>query len=229
MIGVVVPAHNEAEHLDACLRSLALAAAHPDLRGEAVCIVVALDACDDASAAICHRHGVATIELQARCVGAARAAAANELIGRGARWLACTDADSQVPAEWLVAQCDAGSDVFCGVVDLDERVPQHAWLRSCFQRGERWGDGHGRVHGANLGVSTRAYQAAGGFAAQRCSEDVDLVRRLQAQGASIRWAGAPMVITSARLKGRASGGFADHLAGLAAPAAEAQPQLALAS
>lgn len=229
MIGVLVPAHNEAEYLGACLRSLALAAAHPALRGEAVCIVVALDACDDASAAVCRALGVVTVELQARCVGAARAAAASELIGRGARWLASTDADSQVPAEWLVAQRDAGTDVFCGVVDLGELAPQRAWLRSCFQRGERWGDGHGRVHGANLGVSTRAYLAAGGFAAQRCSEDVDLVRRLHAQGASICWAGAPMVITSARLTGRASGGFADHLARLAAPAAEAQPQLALAS
>lgn len=229
MIGILVPAHNEAEHLGACLRSLALAAAHPALRDEPVRIVVALDACDDASAAVCRAHGVATVEVQARCVGAARAAAANELIGRGARWLACTDADSQVPAEWLVAQCDAGSDVFCGVVDLGELAPQRAWLRGCFQRGERWGDGHGRVHGANMGVSTPAYLAAGGFAAQRCSEDVDLVRRLHAQGASICWAGAPMVITSARLAGRASGGFADHLAGLAAPTAEVQPQLALAS
>ncbi|HBS57078.1 MAG TPA: glycosyl transferase [Stenotrophomonas sp.] len=229
MIGVLVPAHNEAEHLGACLRSLALAAAHPALRGEAVCIVVALDACDDASAAICRSYGVDTVELQARCVGAARAAAANDLIGRGARWLACTDADSQVPAQWLVAQRDAGTDVFCGVVDLDDRLPQQSWLRSRFQRGERWDDGHGRVHGANMGVSTRAYLTAGGFAAQRCSEDVDLVHRLHAQGASICWAGAPMVITSARLTGRASGGFADHLAGLAAAAAEPQPQLALAS
>ncbi|TFZ44735.1 glycosyltransferase [Stenotrophomonas maltophilia] len=229
MIGVLVPAHNEAKHLHACLRSLSVAASHPLLQGEPVVIVVALDACDDASAAICRRHGVVSVELEARCVGAARAAAAGELIAKGARWLACTDADSQVPAQWLVAQLDAGTDVFCGVVDLGELTPQQAWLRACFHRGERWGDGHGRVHGANLGVSTRAYEAAGGFAAQRCSEDVDLVRRLQAQEASIYWAGEPMVITSARLSGRASGGFADHLARLAAPASEVQPQLALAS
>lgn len=229
MIGILVPAHNEAGCLDTCLRSLSIAAAHPRLRGEPVRVTVALDACTDASADICRRHGVGMVPVEARCVGAARAAAADALIRIGARWLASTDADSQVPADWLVAQCEAGTEVFCGVVDLGDLAPRQAWLRSCFQRGERWGHGHGRVHGANMGVSTRAYLAAGGFAAQRCSEDVDLVKRLQASGASICWAGDPVVSTSARLVGRASGGFADHLAALAAQEHGVPPQLALAS
>lgn len=215
MIGVLVPAHNEAQHLGACLRSLAIAAAHPALAGEPVRIVVALDACTDASADVCAALGVATLPVKARCVGAARAAAAQQLITDGVRWLACTDADSVVPADWLAAQRHAGSDVFCGLVDLGDLTPQQAWLRTCFQRSERWGEGHGRVHGANLGMSVRAYQAAGGFAALRCSEDVDLVRRLRAIGATLCWAGEPVVMTSARLSGRASGGFADHLASLA--------------
>ncbi|MGE6331604.1 glycosyltransferase [Stenotrophomonas sp. NPDC077659] len=216
MIGVLVPAHNEAEHLAACLRSLAVAAMHPGLGGEPVQIVVALDACSDGSADVCAGMGVGTVSVQARCVGAARAAAAGILIERGAGWLASTDADSEVPSDWLVAQRGAGTDVFCGVVDLGELAPQYAGLRSRFQRGERWGAGHGRVHGASLGVSTAAYRRAGGFAAQRCSEDVDLVRRLEAIGASICWAGAPVVITSGRVCGRVAGGFADHLAGLVA-------------
>jgi len=229
MIGVLVPAHNEAEHLAACLRSLAIAAAHPGLAGEPVQIIIALDACTDGSAEVCARMGTESLELHARCVGAARAAAAGVLVERGATWLASTDADSKVPADWLVAQRTAGTDVFCGVVDLGELPPQQAWLRSCFQRSERWGEGHGRVHGANMGVSATAYRRAGGFAAKRCSEDVDLVMRLKAAGASICWAGAPMVITSGRLSGRAVGGFADHLAGLAAVEAVQLPQLALAS
>lgn len=229
MIGVLVPAHDEAGHLAACLRSLAIAAAHPGLAGEPVQIIVALDACADGSAEVCARMATETLSLQARCVGAARAAAAGVLLERGAAWLASTDADSEVPADWLVAQRGAGADVFCGVVDLGALAPQQAWLRSCFQRSERWGEGHGRVHGANLGVSAAAYRRAGGFAAQRCSEDVDLVRRLEAAGASIRWASAPVVTTSSRLSGRAVGGFADHLASLAAFEALPTPQLALAS
>lgn len=229
MIGVLVPAHNEAEHLAACVRSLAIAASHPGLAGESVQIIVALDGCTDGSAEVCARIETETLSLQARCVGAARAAAAGALLERGAAWLASTDADSEVPADWLVAQRTAGTDVFCGVVDLGELAPQQAWLRSCFQSSERWGEGHGRVHGANLGVSAAAYRRAGGFAAQRCSEDVDLVRRLEATGASIRWASAPVVTTSGRLSGRAVGGFADHLASLAAFESLPTPQLALAS
>lgn len=229
MIGVLVPAHNEAEHLAACLRSLAIAAAHPGLAGEPVQIIVALDACTDGSAEVCSRLATETLSLQARCVGAARAAAASVLLERGAAWLASTDADSAVPADWLVAQRAAGTDVFCGVVDLGSLAPQQAWLRSCFQRSERWGEGHGRVHGANLGVSAVAYRRSGGFAAQRCSEDVDLVRRLEVAGASIRWASAPVVTTSGRLSGRAVGGFADYLASLAAAEALPSPQLSLAN
>ncbi|WP_295516773.1 glycosyltransferase family 2 protein [uncultured Stenotrophomonas sp.] len=228
MIGVLVPAHNEAEHLSACLRSLAIAAAHPGLAGEPVQIIVALDACTDGSAEVCAGMATETHSLQARCVGAARAAAAGILVKRGATWLASTDADSEVPADWLIAQRGAGTDVFCGVVDLGELAPQQAWLRSCFQRSERWGEGHGRIHGANLGVSTAAYQRAGGFAAKRCSEDVDLVQRLDAAGASICWAGSPVVTTSSRLSGRAIGGFADHLASLAATHASTQSQFAIA-
>ncbi|AWH53559.1 glycosyl transferase [Stenotrophomonas sp. ESTM1D_MKCIP4_1] len=229
MIGVLVPAHNEAEHLAACLRSLAVAAAHPGLAGEAVQVIVALDACTDGSSDVCSRSGAETVDLQARCVGAARSAAAGLLIERGASWLASTDADSTVPADWLVAQRSAGADVFCGVVDLGEVPPPQVWLRSCFRQGERWGEGHGRVHGANMGVSTAAYLRAGGFSALRCSEDVDLLHRLHADGASICWAGAPVVTTSARMVGRAAGGFADHLAALAGMKGSTRPRLAMAS
>lgn len=59
MIGVVVPAHNEEACLGDCLRALAAAARHPDLGGEAVRIVVVLDACQDGSRGIVLRHAAA--------------------------------------------------------------------------------------------------------------------------------------------------------------------------
>ncbi|MEN4953931.1 glycosyltransferase [Stenotrophomonas indicatrix] len=214
MIGVLVPAHDEAATIGRCLRSLQKAARHPGLNGCEVRIVVALDACSDSTAAICRELQVETIDLQARCVGAARAAAAARLLQQGARWLASTDADGTVPPQWLAAQLDARSDAFCGVVDVAASGRRSRHLRRLFRRSERWGDGHGRVHGANLGVSAQAYRDVGGFAALGCGEDVDLVRRLSAAGASVRWAGAPVVTTSTRLLGRARGGFADYLAGL---------------
>ena len=51
MIGIVIPAHNEEELLADCLRAAHIAASHPELRGEIVRIVVALDSCTDNSAA----------------------------------------------------------------------------------------------------------------------------------------------------------------------------------
>ncbi|HEL4110321.1 TPA: glycosyltransferase [Stenotrophomonas maltophilia] len=216
MIGILVPAHDEAASMERCLRSIRRAAVHPGLRGESVQVVVALDSCSDATASICRQQRVDTVRLEARCVGVARAAAAAELLGRGARWLASTDADSEVPPEWLVAQLEGRSDVFCGLVDIATTSSTEMRLRRAFQRRQRWGNDHGRIHGANLGVSAKTYLAAGGFAPLRCGEDVALVRRLQCLGAKVRWAGAPVVMTSARLVGRATGGFSAYLAGMGA-------------
>ena len=211
MIGVLIPAHDEAERIGACLASIQRAALHPGLRGGRVQVVVALDSCSDATAWHCARAGVDVLSLQVRCVGAARAAAAAHLITHGASWLASTDADSLVPEDWLVAQREGEHDAFCGVVDLQCANARERRLRRRFVAGERWGDGHGRIHGANLGVSAAAYQQAGGFAAVTCHEDVGLIERLRGQGARIAWRGEPRVLTSGRLQGRARGGFADHL------------------
>jgi len=211
MIGVLIPAHDEAERIGACLASVHAAARHPALQGEDVRVVVALDACGDATGWQCRLAEVETLEVDVRCVGAARAAAADHLVALGARWLASTDADSQVPPDWLAGQLACRHDVFCGVVDLLVGSEEECILRRHLRRTERWGDGHGRIHGANLGVCARAYAAAGGFAAMRCHEDVALVKRLHADGARIRWAGSPCVMTSARRSGRAPEGFAAHL------------------
>lgn len=214
MIGILVPAHDEAASVERCLQSIRRAALHPELHGEAVQVVVALDSCSDATASICQQQRVDTVRLEARCVGVARAAAAAELLGRGARWLASTDADSEVPPEWLVAQLEGRCDAFCGLVDIATTSRTEKRLRRAFQKRQQWGDDHGRIHGANFGVSAQACLAAGGFAPLRCGEDVALVRRLQRLGAAVRWAGAPIVMTSARLVGRATGGFSAYLAGM---------------
>ena len=219
MIGVVIPAHNEADTIAACLGSVLRAAQHPDLRGEAVRIVVALDSCSDATGVICQRLGVTAVSVQVRNVGVARAAAAAHLLAEGARWLSCTDADSRVPEDWLAGQLAHGSDVFCGLVDLDPASAPDRELEARFRVREQWGDDHGRIHGANLGISAQAYRTAGGFAALHCAEDVALVERAIGSGARVSWATSPVVLTSARLQGRAVGGFADFLAGMALSAA----------
>ncbi|MHC1652220.1 glycosyltransferase [Stenotrophomonas maltophilia] len=214
MIGVLIPAHNEADSIVRCLQSVWVAAQHPGLGGEAVEVVVALDACSDATGAICRQLRVGWVQLDARSVGVARAAAAAELLERGARWLASTDADCEVPPEWLAAQVQGRCDAFCGLVDIATTCPGERRLRRIFHARQQWGDDHGRIHGANLGVSAHSYRAAGGFAPLNCSEDVALVRALQCRGAAVRWARDPVVMTSARLQGRATGGFSAYLAAL---------------
>ena len=130
MIGILVPAHDEAASVERCLQSIRRAALHPELHGEAVQVVVALDSCSDATASICQQQRVDTVRLEARCVGVARAAAAAELLGRGARWLASTDADSEVPPEWLVAQLEGRCDAFCGPSASTPVRSATAWMRA---------------------------------------------------------------------------------------------------
>ncbi|UXY55770.1 glycosyltransferase [Pseudomonas tohonis] len=214
MIGVVIPVHNEEQLLGACIESVLAAAAHPDLGGEPVRVLAVLDACNDGSAAIAQAAGIATLAIDARNVGQARAAGVHALLDEGARWIACTDADSIAGANWLVAQLALGADVVCGTVriaqwdaiHLDAQVRYHAHYQ---QR-----DDHRHVHGANLGFSAEAYLRAGGFPPLAAHEDVHLVRAFERSGARISWSSSPAVHTSARLDAHAPEGFAAFLRGL---------------
>ncbi|ASK96774.1 glycosyltransferase [Xanthomonas campestris pv. merremiae] len=211
MIAVIIPAHNEAECMAACLASVFLAASHPELR-EPVEVIVAVDRCTDATAALAQALGARVIDVPVPGgVGIARAAAASKAIALGADWLAVTDADSRVPADWLVEQRRADADVFCGVVQVEDWLDYSDEVRCRFEQTQATGQGHGRIHGANLGVSTALYQQCGGFPAVTCSEDVALVHALQAINASIAWSPRSVVWTSARKRARAIGGFSDFL------------------
>ena len=222
MIGVVVPVHNEEACLGACLEALRLAATCPLLHGEAVCIVVVLDACSDQSQRIVLAHAMQTdlrwrldcIAIHAQNVGSARAAGAQQLLQRGARWLAFTDADTRVSASWLSTQLSLEADAVCGTVAVDDwspHGPSAAALRQHFAQTYTDADGHRHIHGANFGVRASAYLRAGGFAPLACSEDVAMVAALQECGAHIAWSAAPRVTTSARRHARARGGFGDTL------------------
>lgn len=218
MIGVLVPAHDEEALIGDCLRSLQAAALCPGLAGEPVEILVALDSCTDATAAVCAAHGVRTVALQARCVGRARATAADVLLAMGARWIATTDADSRVPADWLSAQLGCGADAFCGTVRVADWLDFAPRVRAAFLAGERYEDGHPHVHGANLGVSATAYRAVGGFPPLAAHEDQALVAALERDGFLLARRAHPAVVTCARRDARARQGFGDYLLALEAAA-----------
>ncbi len=220
---MVVPAHDEQRLLPACLAALRVAAAHPALRHLAVHLVPVLDACSDDSGAV----APGALEVTARNVGVARAAGFAEVLraeaGRPPEqlWLATTDADSTVPADWLVEQlrlAGRGADAVAGTVRVDDWSEQPAQVQRRFAGtyGAPGAD-HLHVHGANLGLSAQAYVDAGGIAPLALAEDRALVDTLHARGLRVVATGRIPVTTSGRRESRTAGGFADHLRGLAGP------------
>lgn len=207
MISVIVPAHDEEEHIEACLLSLGRAANFVGLNGEPVCIVVALDACTDRTEEIASSLGAMTVALDARNVGAARALGADAALKAGARWLAFTDADSIVDERWLFAQTILRSDAVCGTIAVRDWESYGEVMKAHFDATYTDADDHRHIHGANLGVSADAYRRVGGFLPLISSEDVALVHALLHHGISIAWSAAPRVFTSARRLFRAPAGF----------------------
>ena len=218
---VVVPAHNEASNLPDCLKAVVTASACVPFP---VLVVVVLDASDDDSRGLAGRFGsdVHFVEVEVHNVGAARRAGfeyaqricAQQLTDGTRTWYATTDADSLVDADWLVRQTESDADVVLGVVRIvNWRRFSAATARQYLAayRSKRRADGHGHVHGANMGFRADAYWRVGGFAPLASSEDVDLVRRFEAAGCRIDRDDELSVVTSARQVGRAPRGFANHL------------------
>jgi glycosyltransferase involved in cell wall biosynthesis len=207
LIGIIVPAHNEEEHIGDCLRSLIKAAGHADLAGEQVEIIVVLDACTDRTGVLSRNMGAKTLEVQARNVGTARQAGSQMALAMGARWLAFTDADSVACPGWLAAQLSLQADAVCGTVAVEDWGGYGERMRRHFERTYMDEDGHSHIHGANLGVSAKAYAAAGGFTGLETGEDVAFVEALKQSGARIAWSRMPRIVTSVRSSFKAPGGF----------------------
>jgi glycosyltransferase involved in cell wall biosynthesis len=207
MLAVIIPAHNEAHLIGHCVRSVVEASSHPGLEAEEVLIFVVVDSCTDETGLIAASLGAQVLPVEMRNVGSARAAGAQRALERGARWLAFTDADTTVPADWLVQQLCCCTDAVCGVISVENWTGHAAAVRQDFITTYRDCEGHRHVHGANLGVSAEVYQAAGGFKPLASNEDVALVDALIAMDATIAWSAKVRVVTSARLDSRAPSGF----------------------
>lgn len=130
MIGVVIPAHNEENHITDCLSFVLVAARHPGLRDQLVKVLVVLDDCSDNTAQLVSTLGVAKLDVSFQNVGKARATGAKELLNAGAQWLAFTDADTVVPHDWLARQIEFNADAVCGTVAVDSWVEHGDLVRS---------------------------------------------------------------------------------------------------
>ncbi|MFI5426149.1 glycosyltransferase [Aeromicrobium sp. UC242_57] len=216
---VVVPARDEQDLLPSALR--ALDAARDRVRHIRVDITVVADRCTDQTAELAASHGAIVISTDAGNVGAARAAGCSAALARHANgrerlWLATTDADSQVPSDWIQAQLATaaeGHDLFLGTVRLarTDQAEFGDWVSRYAADARRWVH-HGHVHGASLGIRAETYVDLGGFRPLDSGEDVDLIHRASKADAVIAWEHPGTVTTSARRTGRAPGGVAADLA-----------------
>lgn len=234
-VAVVIPAHNEEQHLERALTAVSAAVDKASLHvpGMKVQVVVVLDSCTDRTPSIARGFAAgnpawAVLPVEFRSVGksrqagvgAALAKAGNDLRAPGPMasvWVANSDADSCVPEDWLVRQLDLaakGADVVLGTVQPDAHG-MHQQLLARWHARHAWIEDHPHVYGANLGVRASSYLAAGGFPAVEFDEDRTLVDRLRSSGAAIVATDTTRVITSGRTAGRAPRGFAAYLLALA--------------
>jgi Glycosyl transferase family group 2 len=129
-------------------------------------------------------------------------------------WLANTDADTHVGDDWIAVQlrlADQGVTAVAGIVHLASGgcAAAHEIYRDTYLTSA---DGtHSHVHGANLSVRADAYEDVGGWSNLALAEDHCLWGRLRRKGWRVSSPVSSVVTTSARLKGRAKGGFADTL------------------
>lgn len=233
-VGIVVPARNEEALIGRCLEALAVAVDRllEVAPGCVVDVVVVLDSCTDRTAEIVATFPcVRTVTTAAGTVGAARGlgvAAVAELVRdpRGV-WIACTDADSAPPPDWLVGQlaiAEQGHALVAGVVYVDPEDPDlpRELVHAVEESHSGVPDGHERVHGANLGFTLQTYLDLGGFAPAPAHEDVLFVGSARSRGIPSFATGSRPVLTSARLDARAPFGFSTWLR-------EQQPREELAS
>lgn len=216
-IGIVIPAHNEAASIAKCLAALqsAISQLPPSISAY---LLVVLDSCTDETQSIVKAAGVDYLCCDYQCVGQVRDIGIRHAIAKGATWIACTDADSMVPMDWLVQQMEhmthQPTHMICGVVDIDNWDHLAPKTRDDYLAHYQDKMGHGHIHGANLSFSSEAYLVVGGFAPLPCHEDVDLIKRFEAHGYDITWSNRVRVMTSSRLQARASEGFAAFLTNL---------------
>lgn len=219
-VGVVIPAHNEAQRICAAVGAVMRACDQVD----ASCMVVVVDdnSTDGtgqlAKAALGQFSGFAAV-VTGRFGGASSARRAGvdrfrSVVSDPANtWLLSTDADSVVPDTWIESYLDhhqRGAAAVAGIVDLTDdeagRLIAKRW-RGDYGSSIAEDLSHPHVHAANLGLRLDVYDAAGGFGERDRIEDVGLWRRVRGAGHATVADSSIVVSTSARMTGRVEFGF----------------------
>jgi glycosyltransferase involved in cell wall biosynthesis len=230
---IVIPARDEEDRIGGCLRSVIEAAsvAREALRVDTWIVVVA-DGCSDRTVHLATEvlggHPGEVLVGDWGEVGSARrvgvvAGLAHLRHLPAEVWIANTDADCEVPRDWLTTQlahAERGADAVLGIVTVDHFDEHDAGVEATFsERYHLHADGsHDHVHGANLGVRANRYIGAGGWPQVAHAEDHALCHALERVGATLVRTIEVTVVTSGRRHGRAPNGFAEMLRDLGASA-----------
>jgi glucosyl-3-phosphoglycerate synthase len=232
---VVIPAHNEARAIAACLSALA----DQTVGRDAFETILVADACTDETEAVAwstaQRLGlVLTVLLgpgagsgPARRLGMDAAANRLEALGCGDGLIATTDADSTPCADWLarqLAHLERGAAVVAGLIELYPedlaRLPDAVRRRREDEARRRLADvrdrdphaEHHHFAGASLGVTAETYRRVGGLDGCAALEDEAFGARLARHGIPVARASDVRVLTSARTDGRSRRGLSVDLA-----------------
>jgi cellulose synthase/poly-beta-1,6-N-acetylglucosamine synthase-like glycosyltransferase len=247
---VAIPVKDEAARLPRCLRALASQRdkLERSLPAESFRVVIYANNCTDNSAKVA-RSMSAHLSLPALVVEAslppAEAHAGNArraAMDIAETWLAergpngvllTTDADSEVPPDWIannLSAVDSGADAVLGRIALDEEgvlLPDALHRRGDLEGAYEtlltelssvldpiacnpWPH-HATISGASLAVTLEAYRRVGRLPRVPLGEDKALVAELLRHDARIRFSSDILVVTSGRVNGRAPGGVADTL------------------
>ncbi len=212
---VVVPAHNEEDSIGQTIESVQNASLRTFGDLNHICMIVVCDSCTDRTQSVAEAQLSGTTSLVTsvsfRNVGMSRdhGVKVGLAMHNRAFWIAFTDADTRVDADWLTRQVHShaqGHDGYFGRVKFDRAgdLLMDFGLRYDTQT-------HKRIHGANMGLSTTAYLCVGGIPRLTAHEDKVLAESLEEQGFDLKWDEIATVHTSARTVGRAPEGFAATL------------------
>lgn len=222
---VIVPAHNEEEHIELAMSAIGLSTG----TCVPVTVVVVADSCSDHTEQIVRARMQRVDWIDWHCVStsASRASSArqagldhvtNDLLAdvRSNRIaVLSTDADTVVPPDWIshhVRRLNNGADAVAGIIELAPSaridLAYDDWW-SEYTSSFRPDGTHAHVHCANLSVRLDLLIAAGGFGHLDRAEDIDVWRRLhRLTAARMRSDQSTVVRTSHRADGRVTGGFA---------------------
>ncbi len=183
-VSVVVPAFNEEQLLPTCLQALRA----QDYAGEIELLVVD-NASTDGTARVARSYGATVVSEPAR--GYCRALTRGFAVARG-EIIACTDADTVVPTDWissLVREYERHEDVVAIGGEIEFDCPNWKsrlltqWFIPHFNRLDRANPAGPHLWGANLSVRSDAFHAVGGWNPRfSLQADSELSERLRQVG-----------------------------------------------